>query len=122
MKKGLVAIVVSSALLTLGCATDMVPVSDTNDSPIRVSIVIGDTVRVLTKYGDRVTFRVTEITEEVLAGGNESVRYDDMAFVEKRTNRKLNNQESIAVGATLLIAAGAVMYLGGNGVDVSDLL
>ena len=120
MRKGLVAIVVSFALIALGCATEMVPVSATIDSPVRVSIVVGDTVRVLTKHGDRLTFRVTEINEDALAGDDESVRYDDMAFVEKRTKRKLGAEERLAAGAFLVVIAGAVTYLGGNGIDVAD--
>jgi len=120
MRKGLVAIVVSFALIALGCATEMVPVSATIDSPVRVSIMVGDTVRVLTKHGDRLTFRVTEINEDALAGDDESVRYDDMAFVEKRTKRKLGAEERLAAGAFLVVIAGAVTYLGGNGIDVAD--
>jgi len=101
--------VVLFALVTAGCATIMVPVANTGDSPIRVSVAVGDTVRVLTKHGDRPTFQVTDITEETLIGDNQSIRYDDMAFVEKRTRHKA---KAIAGGVILVIFAGAVTYEG----------
>jgi hypothetical protein len=108
------------ALVAAGCATTMVPVSETGDSPIRVSIAVGDTVRVLTKHGDRPTFQVTDISEEVLFGDDQSIRYDDMAFLEKRTRRDANAGEVAASSVILIIFAGVVTYLGANGIDVTD--
>lgn len=83
----------------------MVPVSSTDESRVRISIAVGDTVRVLTKYGDRPTFRVTDITEQALIGKGQNVSFDDMAFVEKRVRGAMKNG---ALAAILVIAAGAV--------------
>ena len=54
-----IVLLVLVAHIAAGCVSTMVPVTETDDSPIRVSIAVGDTVRVLTKHGDRPTFRVT---------------------------------------------------------------
>lgn len=102
-------VVVALMVLISGCETVMVPVSGTNDSPLRLSIAVGDTVRVLTKYGDRPTFEVTDITEDSLIGRDQNIRYDDMAFVERRS-REATAGNALAV--ILVIAAGAVAVEG----------
>jgi len=66
--------------------TYMQPVSETSETgEIVVEVAIGDTVRVLTKQGDRPTFEVTDITEEALLGTDRRIPYDDMVFVERLT-------------------------------------
>jgi hypothetical protein len=109
MQKKWGPVVVALMVLISGCETVMVPVSGTNDSPLRLSIAVGDTVRVLTKYGDRPTFEVTDITENALIGRNQNIRYDDMAFVERRS-REATAGNALAV--ILVIAAGAVAVEG----------
>ena len=95
--------------LNSGCETTMVPVSDTNAAPLRLSITVGDTIRVLTKYGDRPTFKVVDVTETALIGKDQSIRYDDMAFVEKES-RKAASESALAV--ILVLALGAVVVEG----------
>ena len=95
--------------LISGCVTAMVPVPDTNAAPLRLSIAVGDTVRVLTKYGDRPTFKVLDITETALIGKDQSIRYDDMAFIEKES--RMAASES-ALGVFLVLALGAVAVEG----------
>lgn len=109
MQKKWGPVVVALMVLISGCETVMVPVSGTNDSPLRLSIAVGDTVRVLTKYGDRPTFEVTDITENALIGRDQNIRYDDMAFVERRS-REATAGNALAV--ILVIAAGAVAVEG----------
>lgn len=100
-------------ILIAGCATTMVPITDTQESPLRLSIAVGDTVRVLTKYGDRPTFKVTDITETVLIGKNQSIRYDDMAFVEKQSRQGAKGN---ALTVILVVVAGAVVVEGLSGI------
>ena len=109
MQKKWGPVVAALMVLISGCETVMVPVSGTNDSPLRLSIAVGDTVRVLTKYGDRPTFEVTDITENALIGRDQNIRYDDMAFVERRS-REATAGNALAV--ILVIAAGAVAVEG----------
>ncbi|MDA0992536.1 MAG: hypothetical protein O3A13_02755 [Proteobacteria bacterium] len=100
-----VLLVVVGVVFNSACAPVMMPVSNTDESPVNVSIAIGDTVRVLTKYGDRPTFKVTEIMEESLIGKNRDIRYADMAFVEKRVS---GSPEGHVTAVALVIAAGVV--------------
>ena len=109
MQKIWVPVVFVMMGLISGCKTTMVPVSDTNDAPLRLSIAVGDTVRVLTKYGDRPTFKVIDITEIALIGKDQSIRYDDMAFIEKES--RMAASES-ALGVFLVLALGAVAVEG----------
>jgi hypothetical protein len=107
MQKLCVPVVFALMALISGCATTMVPVLDTNAAPLRLSIAVGDTVRVLTKYGDRPTFKVLDITEIALIGKDQSIRYDDMAFVEKKS-RKADAESVLAVSLVLALGAVAV--------------
>lgn len=109
MQKIWVPVVFVLMALISGCETTMVPVSNTNDAPLRLSIAVGDTVRVLTKYGDRPTFKVIDITEIALIGKDQSIRYADMAFVEKES-RKAASESVLAV--FLVLALGAVLVEG----------
>lgn len=106
MNMNRVPLVMILVIAVLGCQSTMEPVSGPGDPPVQLSIVVGDTVRVLTKHGDRPTFKVTDITEDALIGEKHSVRYEDMAFVEKRSEgiRRANT-----VGAVLALVAGAVV-------------
>lgn len=96
---------VSALVLASGCITTMVPVSNAELSAERVTISVGDTVRVLTKRGERPTFRVVEVSETALTGDGYAIPYTDMAFVERR--RRAVVQSVAAV--TLAIASGAVL-------------
>lgn len=109
MKLNQTIFIFSLMVLIAGCETTMVPITDTQGSPLRLLIAVGDTVRVLTKYGDRPTFEVTDITETVLIGKNQSIRYDDMAFVEKQS-RQGPKRSSLAV--ILVLVVGAVVVEG----------
>lgn len=102
-------LVLIGMLLNSGCAPVMMPVTKTDDSPVNVSIAIGDTVRVLTKHGDRPTFKVTEITEQSLIGKDRDIPYADMAFVEKRVSG--SSPEGHATAVTLGMAAGLVFFV-----------
>ena len=109
MQKLCVPVVLVLMALISGCVTTMVPVTDTNAAPLRLSIAVGDTVRVLTKYGDRPTFKVLDITEIALIGKDQSIRYDDMAFVEKKSRIAVSES---ALGVFLVLALGAVAVEG----------
>jgi hypothetical protein len=102
-----VPVVLVLIALISGCVTTMEPVPDTNAAPLRLSIAVGDKVRVLTKYGDRPTFKVLDITETALIGKDQSIRYDDMAFVEKKS-RKAASENALAVSLVLALGAVAV--------------
>ncbi|MCH6548510.1 MAG: hypothetical protein IH812_01605 [Proteobacteria bacterium] len=111
MQKIWVPVVFVLMALISGCETTLVPVSDTNDAPLRLSIAVGDTVRVLTKYGDRPTFKVIDITEIALIGKDQSIRYADMAFVEKES-RKAASKSALAFFLVLALGAVAVEGIG----------
>lgn len=106
-------------LVTTSCATWMVPVADNADSPVRISVTVGDTVRILTKHGERPTFLITEITEEALVGKDQRIRYDEMAFVEKRA-RKRSVSEDVATGAMLVVVGSLVVLASLGSVDFFD--
>jgi hypothetical protein len=109
-KNSRIPIIFALTALIAGCAEPvMKPVSNTDESPVRVSIAVGDTVRVLTKYGDRPTFKVTEITDKSLIGKGQNILYEDMAFVEKRVS---GSAAGDVTAVTLGFAAGAVLILG----------
>jgi hypothetical protein len=84
----------------------MIPASNDDASSQQVTISIGDTVRVLTKYGDRPTFKVSDISETALTGENQVIFYDDIAFVEKRV-REITNTSTLSV--ILVIVSGTVL-------------
>ena len=105
MRKKYEPVVLALMVLISACETTMVPISNTDDSPLRLSIAVGDTVRVLTKYGDRPTFEVTDITENALIGRDQNIRYDDMAFVERRSREAATGN---ALAVILVVVAGAV--------------
>ena len=97
--------------LNISCETTMVPMSDTNSAPLRLSIAVGDTVRVLTKNGDRPTYEITDITEIALIGKDQNIRYADMAFVEKKS-RKAAPERALTVFLVLALGAVAVDGIG----------
>ena len=69
-----------------GCVTSMEPVSEIDDTgEISIEVALGDTVRVLTKYGERPTIEVTEVGAEALVGNGRRILYADMVFVERLT-------------------------------------
>ena len=86
MQMRLTPVVIFLLAFLASCVTTMEPVGDPDASTLRLSITVGDTVRVLTKYGDRSTFKVLEITGKSLVGKREDIQFDDMAFVEKRVS------------------------------------
>ena len=101
-----------------GCTNKiMQPVSGTTASEVHVSIFVGDTVRVLTKHGDRQTFEVIEITKETLDGQEQSIRYDEMAFVEK-WGRSQKNEDRIAGAVILMLVGGIVVGKTVGDIDV----
>jgi len=109
MQKRQKPIVVALLFLISSCQSTMEPISDTDELPLQLSIAVGDTVRVLTKYGDRPTFEVTEVTEDALTGREQSIRYDDMAFVEKRSGM---GSQGNTLTVILAIVGGAVIVEG----------
>ena len=100
----LTALLVVQVVTSFGCAAGMRPASEIDETgEIRVEVAVGDTVRVLTKYGERPTFKLTEIDSEGLAGDGQRIPYSDMVFVERLAT---SPGESAVVA--LFIAAGAV--------------
>jgi len=72
---------------------------------ILVEVAIGDTVRVLTKYGERPVFEVTEISAEALVGADIRIAYDDMVFVERLT------VSGIGTTAVVLSIVGSIVVV-----------
>jgi hypothetical protein len=101
----------------VGCTSTMQPISGTEASMVHVAIVVGDTVRVLTKNGDRQTFKVTEITADTLDGEGQSIRYDEMAFVEKRVPDS-KKEDKVAASVILTLLAGIVVGITLNDIDI----
>ncbi len=90
------------ALSVAGCVHTMEPVSE--GTQIRVQLSIGDTVRVLTKDSERLTFRVAALEPDVLVGedAGDSIRvpYEDIVFLERREFNR---------DATAMFVAGGVI-------------
>jgi len=90
-----------------GCIKGMQPASVIDETgEIRIEVSVGDTVRVLTKYGERPIFEVTEIGPEAMVGAGRQIPYADMVFVEKLSASPV---ESAVVA--LSIADGVVRFL-----------
>lgn len=103
------SIVLLAVCITLaaGCMT-MRPASEISETgEIRVEVAVGDTVRVLTKYGERPTFAVTEINADALVGAGRRIPYADMVFVEKLAVSGINTAGAV----TLSILGTAVTVL-----------
>lgn len=100
--------VLLSLPLLLACAPPMVPLAGPDDDFKRVSVSVGDTVRVLTKYGERPIFEVTDITEDALVGENQRIPYSEMAFLELKQGRTLDRRQALT--AVLVLTAGAVAF------------
>jgi hypothetical protein len=86
----------------------MLPIADSSQGPIRVEVTVGDTVRVLTKHGDRPQFKVTQIQPDALVGDEVQISYDDMVFVERLT---VSTAKTAGIGAmvVLVVVGGAVV-------------
>ena len=85
-----------SLILTLGlnfilisCAsyTKLIP----EPPNIQSSLEIGDTVKVLTKDGREIEFKITEISPDELIGENESVKFDEISQLELMTASAKDN-------------------------------
>ncbi len=111
MKQVVVSLVVFS-LLNAGCATRMVPVTGTDEMSVSITVAVGDTVRVLTKYGDRPIFQVTDINSDALIGKDQQIHFADMAFVEKQVPGRPRDGEPSALAVVLLVAASTVTVMG----------
>jgi hypothetical protein len=92
----------------------MKPVADTTEGLVRVELSVGDTVRVLTKSGERPRFRETQIEPDFLEGDDVRIPYDDMVFVEK----KLVFRKPLAASA---VAASVVLVQLADGIFVPQL-
>ncbi len=100
------------ALSVAGCVHTMEPVSE--GTQIRVQLSIGDTVRVLTKDSERLTFRVAAFEPDVLVGedAGDSIRvpYEDIVFLERR---EFSRDETAMLAAVVGIIA--VLVIGFDG-------
>ncbi len=111
MRGNLAVIVVSVAAMLTACAARMTPVSGTDASSVSITVAVGDTVRVLTKHGDRPTFRVVDISNDMLIGEAHQVRFEDMAFVEKRVAGRAADGQPGPLAVVLMVALGTVAVL-----------
>ena len=89
-------LLLTAASLLVGCTTHRVAAPASGNPPGELQIRVGDTIRLVTKYRERVTLRVTEIRndeiegvtqkpnphETVPAGKKAVVPYVDLALVE----------------------------------------
>ena len=84
------------------------PVADFGEGPIRVEVAVGDSLRVLTKDGERPRFRVEAIHADGLSGEGIRVKYDEMVFVETLT---FSPGKTAAIGSAviLIIFAGKIV-------------
>lgn len=92
--------ILALALCLAACV--MRPVDPSKNEQKGIFVYPGDVVRVLTKHGERPTFRVVTVEKEALVGKDVRIAYEDMVFVEKRT------VSSPAVTGGLM---GGIMYV-----------
>ncbi len=104
------ALCLLSVLLGLSaCSTTMRQIPFDADGKAAASVAVGDTVRVLTKDGDRRTFKVTDITMTTLIGEDIEIALSDIEFLEKRYGATTGKRTTAAL---LAIAAGALIVVG----------
>lgn len=68
--------------LLAGCA--MQPISGPQDDPRQMAVHEGDTLRILTKDGQRRTVKVTQIDSTGVGSKEEHILFSDMVLVERR--------------------------------------
>lgn len=108
--KQVVALVSACCLFLQGCtAMQTVPVPQTGSG--QAAVQVGDTVEVTTREGQAHRFKVTEVTDDALAGKDISIAYADISGlkVAQRNEAKSPSWPWVLGGAAvlaLLIAAG----------------
>lgn len=104
------ALCLLSVLLGLSaCSTSMRQIPFDAEGTVAASVAVGDTVRVLTKDGDRQTFKVTDITMTTLIGEDIEIAFSDIEVLEKRYAGATGKTTTTAL---LAIAAGALIVVG----------
>lgn len=94
---------------TAACTATMRQVPFDADGSVAANVAVGDTVRILTKNGDRQSFKVTDITMRTLIGEDVEIAFSDIEIIEKRISG-VNGKG--ATTAMLAIAAGALIVVG----------
>jgi hypothetical protein len=72
----------------------------------RLEVRPGDTVRVLTKYRQNFTFKVTALDATSMSGDGVKVRYADIALIETRSRSTLR---TVGAGLAVLEVVGLVV-------------
>lgn len=108
MKAGYFIVALLAVTPLSGCASRMIPVSGTDEPSVSITVAVGDSVRVLTKHGERPTYMVTDITKEALIGADQQIRFEDMAFVEKRVRGQAADGQPGALAVVLMVVASTV--------------
>lgn len=104
------ALCILSVLLGLSaCSTTMRQIPFDAEGSVAASVAVGDTVRVLTKDGERRTFKVTDITMTTLLGKDVEIAFADIEILEKRYAGATGKTTTTAL---LAIAAGALIVVG----------
>jgi hypothetical protein len=111
MKKA-ICMCILAALAMLGCA-EYTTVEKQAASPVPYDVNVGDSVVVVLVNDDYHEFKVTEISESEIAGGDIRIAYDDIAFVKRKG---IDTDETIksvlaGTGLGLLIALTGLMLL-----------
>lgn len=118
--------VVALALVFSACTASRAVIPGADGKPEEVRLKAGDSIRVVTKNRDRLSFEITEVRPTELAGvtlkpqAHETrpqgepvvVPYDDLAFIVIRKFSPMRTAVVVPV-AILLVTAGIVIEAGG---------
>lgn len=101
-------------LATSGCTTYR-PITGTANPQITGDLIVhsvktGDTVKIVTKDGRYMSFKVQEIGPESMSGENHSVSFGEIAKLEKR---EISEGKTNALGlvVTAAVVAGVVVLI-----------
>lgn len=91
--------------ILLSCAsyTKLIP----EPPNIQSSLEIGNNVKILTKDGREIEFRITEIRSDELIGDNERVKFDEISQLELMTASAVDNTLEVAS-----YSLAGILYIG----------
>ena len=97
IKKGKIIWIIVFGLVFSSC-TSYKPI-DIQDK-FKDKVQKGDTVRIITKDGRELVFKVLDIDEESITGENQQVSFDEIARMEKR---QISKGKTTALGGGLIV-------------------
>jgi hypothetical protein len=94
------------AATSISCTTVRSTAPSSDAAVTRLEVRAGDTVRVLTKYRQNYTFKVTALDATSMSGEGVKVRYADIALIETKSRSTLH---TVGAGLAVLEVVGLVV-------------